>query len=322
MQTLVITTLAVLAVIAIAIAFGGPAQLPPMQSVSAPFRAVDFSDLPLVERFVARDGTQLAYRRYGLGNGGDQGSVVLVHGSASRSNSMHALAKGLYAKGHTVFSLDMRGHGESGRKGQISYIGQLEDDIEDFMKGANLQGKKVLVGFSAGGGFALRFAADSRRHAFDSYLLLAPFLGQNARTYRPASGGWVSVGFPRVLGLIVLNRFGISGLNHLAVTAYALGPEVQEFLTPRYSYGLAMNFRPHHNYKADIASATLPMEVLVGENDDQFHAEQFAAEFKASVRQVRVLIVRGAGHMDLTLAPSAIAAAVQAVARLNIRSSV
>jgi alpha-beta hydrolase superfamily lysophospholipase len=320
MHTLVfilILVAAALAAIAVAIAFGGPSRLPPMQSVSDPFKSVDFSDLPPIDRCLARDGTQLAHRRYGRSDGGGKGSVVLVHGSSSRSNSMHAMAKGFAAAGHVVYVLDVRGHGESGEKGHISYVGQLEDDIEDFVNASMPLGRRILVGFSAGGGFVLRFAADARRQMFDGYLLLSPFLGQRASTYRPASGGWVSVGLLRMLGLLMLNRLGIVGLNHLPVTAYSLTPEAEKLLTPRYSYALAMNFRPHNDYKADIASASMPMEVLVGENDDQFHASRFAIEFSSSGRQVPVSIVPGTAHMDLTLATAAVEATVQAAERLR-----
>jgi non-heme chloroperoxidase len=299
-----------------AIAFGGPPRLLPMQSVRDPFKSVDFSDLPAPDLFAARDGTQLSYRAYLDSSRGNQASVVLVHGSSSRSDSMHAMARGLAERGYVVYVPDVRGHGESGSKGQIAYIGQLEDDLEDFAK-AKVPGRKILVGFSAGGGLALRFAADERRNMFDGYVLLSPFLSQRASTYRPNGGGWASVGLPRILGLIALNRLGVSGLNYLPVTSYALTPEAAKLLTPRYSYALAMNFRPKNGYKRDIASATQPMEVLVGERDDQFYAHRFSAEFESGGRPVPVSIVPDTGHMDLTLAPGAIESVAQAIARVS-----
>jgi hypothetical protein len=79
-----------------------------------------------------------------------------------------------------------------------------------------------------------------------------------------------------------------------------------------------MNFRPHNDYKADIFSANLPMEVLVGEDDDQFYADRFAGEFSSSSRQVPVTIVPGIGHMGLTLTPASIEVAVKAIARLGL----
>jgi non-heme chloroperoxidase len=35
--------------------------------------------------------------------------------------------------GVTAYALDVRGHGASGRRGDIDYIGQLDDDLADFM---------------------------------------------------------------------------------------------------------------------------------------------------------------------------------------------
>ena len=118
------------AAVAGAIAFDSPVAPPPMASVSRPFKDVDFSDLPPVTHYLARDGAQLAYRRY---VGDPDRQVVLVHGSAGSSISMHASAKALATAGATVIALDIRGHGESGKLGDIAYIGQLEDDLEDLL---------------------------------------------------------------------------------------------------------------------------------------------------------------------------------------------
>jgi hypothetical protein len=152
---------------------------------------------------------------------------------------------------------------------------------------------------------------------FDNYLLLSPFLGQNASTYRPDSGGWVSVGVPRILGLVVLNRVGISSFNHLPITRYALSPEAQKILTPSYSFALASNFRPHIDYRADISAACQPMEVLVGENDDQFRPERFSSEFSSAGRAVPITIIPATGHIELTLKPEAVQAVVKSIDRLN-----
>ena len=303
--------------LAAAIAFGGPGRLPPL-SPSNPFEAVDFSGLPAPDRFAARDGAQLVYRTYGKGNAGGTSSVVLIHGSSSRSDRMHPLAMGLVAAGHVVYAPDIRGHGDSGVKGQIAYIGQLEDDLEDFMTAVRPSGSKTLVGFSAGGGFALRFAGDRRRGLFDNYLLLAPLLGPRASTYRPAGGGWASVGVPRIVALSVLDSVGISTFNELPVVIFALRPEFQDVLTPYYALALARNFGPHLSYRGDIAAVSQPMEVLVADGDEQFYPNRFSSEFSAARRKVPVSIVPGVGsHIGLTLAPVAIQATVAAVSRLN-----
>lgn len=317
---LVLLALLVLSVSA-AIAFGGPRRPAPMASVSEGFRAFDLMDLPPLRHFAARDGTELAYRAYSSVGTNKDACVVLIHGSASRSDRLHSLARGFARAGYAVLVPDVRGHGESGRKGCIDYIGQLEDDLEDLATAHGTPGRTSLVGFSAGGGFALRFAGDRRGRLFRNYLLMAPFLSQSASTYRPGSGGWVSVGLPRILGLLVLNRLGITRFNDLLVSAFALSPKAQEQLTGGYSYSLAMNFRPHDDYRADIATAASPMEILVGADDDQFHAGRFAGEFQASPTPTRVTVLDGVGHIDLTISKAAVSAAVDALDRMNKAAS-
>ena len=100
--------------------------------------------------------------------------------------------------------VDIRGHGGSGTRGDIGYVGQLEDDLADFVAeirktapGAPL----TLIGHSAGGGFSLRVAATPiMQDMFVRTVLLAPYLGYDAPTNRPNSGGWANADIPRILG--------------------------------------------------------------------------------------------------------------------------
>ncbi len=52
------------ALLALAVVFGAPQPLPPLESINAPFRSVDFSDLAQLKRYPARDGARLAFRAY------------------------------------------------------------------------------------------------------------------------------------------------------------------------------------------------------------------------------------------------------------------
>ena len=70
--------------------------------------------------------------------------------------------------------------------GQIAYIGQLENDLTDFMHAVSPPAPVTLAGFSSGGGFAVRFAGSSRQDLFQSYLFLAPFLSRMHRVRGPA----------------------------------------------------------------------------------------------------------------------------------------
>lgn len=304
------------AALAAAIALGGPVQPAPMASISTPFAGVDLSDLPAPQRVTARDGTALALRRYAAATAPPRGSVVLVHGSSASSRSMHSLARALARAGQEVVALDMRGHGDSGTRGRIDRIGQLEDDVEDVLAALALPRPRTLVGFSSGGGFALRFASGPQQALFDGTVLLSPFLSQDAPTQRPDSGGWVSVGLPRYIAVTVLHRAGITAFDHLPVTAFAVAPGNPADLTTHYGFALAQNFRPRPDYLADIRTARAPMAVLVGAEDEAFHADRFAAVFAQASRPVAVTVLPGLGHIALTLDPAALQAIVDTLASL------
>ena len=299
-----------------ALAFGGPTPPAPLASIGAPFKGVDFSAIPAASRFTARDGKSLGYRVYRPEGRAPLGSVVLVHGSSARSESMHPMARGLARAGYTAYALDMRGHSAPDPKGQIGYIGQLEDDVADFVASVQPAPPRTLAGFSSGGGFALRFASDTRKALFDHYLLLSPFLHQDAPTSRPSSGGWVSVGMPRMVALVLLDRLGITRFHSLPVIAFALDEKERSFLTPQYSFSLAQNFRPRNDWRADIAAATQPMELLAGGDDEVFFADRFAGVFADAGRPLPVTLVPGLGHMAMTLDPAAIDAVALALQRL------
>jgi alpha-beta hydrolase superfamily lysophospholipase len=305
-----------LAIVAAAcILFGGPGEPAPMKSINDPFKGVDFADLPSLSRYKARDGSSLAFRYYAPGSGTPRGSVVLVHGSSASSQSMHSMAKAFAAAGYAAYALDVRGHGDSGARGDIAYVGQLDDDLEDFMRAVAPASPATLVGFSSGGGFALRIAGGSRQDLFASYLLLSPFISQEAPTYRAGGGGWVNVGLPRYIAIAVLDRFGIRAFGHLPVVRYALNDEAKKSLTPSYSFNLAQNFRPRADYDATIRAISRPVRVIAGRDDELFHTDRFQAVFKAAGKDVPVELLPDVNHIGLSIKPEALQAAVNAVSQ-------
>jgi alpha-beta hydrolase superfamily lysophospholipase len=307
----------IVGIIAFALVFGGPSEPPPMPSMNNQFKNVDFSDMPATSCFAARDGTKLAFRAYMAVEGIAKGSVVLVHGSSSRSSSMHVLAKAFAAGGYAAYALDVRGHGGSGTKGYIAYAGQLEDDLEDFLRTVKPAHPTTLAGFSAGGGFVLRFAGSPRQELFSSYLLLSPFISQDAPTYRPDSGGWVRVGLPRTIAITLLNAIGLHAFNGLTVTKFALNEKTKEILTARYSYALAQNFRPERDYRSNIRAVGQPLRLVAGQDDEVFYTDRFAEIFKTEGKDIPVTLLPGVGHLSLVLDQTAVQAAVEVVRSMN-----
>jgi non-heme chloroperoxidase len=302
-----------------AVALGGPTPLKPMQSISDPFKGVGFRGLPAISRYAARDGAQLAYRYYAPANGEPRrGSVVLVHGSSANSQSMHPLAESYSQAGFAVYALDVRGHGASGLRGDIAYVGQLEDDLEDFLTAERPLHPRTLVGFSAGGGFAIRVAGSTRQALFDNYLFLAPFTNRRAANYRPNAGGWISIGVPRLIAIALLNRLGFTAFNHLVVADFAVEDAPKAQLTAAYSYALATNFEPRRDYNGNIHDIREPAAVLDGQEDEVFIADKFPQVFADAGRSdIPVTLLPGTGHVTLTLDPSARLADVAAVERLD-----
>jgi pimeloyl-ACP methyl ester carboxylesterase len=296
-----------------------PVRNPPeLKSIIAGARSVDRSDLPELERFQARDGTELAFRRYQPVAIGDGRIAILVHGSAGSSANMHAVGKGLMAAGVRAVAIDMRGHGRSGTRGDIGYVGQLEHDLADaiaLLKQSAPDARFTLVGHSAGGGFTLRIAGGALGELFEHYVLVAPYLGPFAPTSRPQTGDahWAEPNIPRIIALAALERIGISCCQSLPTLAFALSEEAALRATRRYSYRLMVNFASRWDYRSDLLAARRPIVLISGDADELMDAGRYEAAMQLPGRSVRTVLVPGINHMGVLADPSGIAAIVEAV---------
>jgi alpha-beta hydrolase superfamily lysophospholipase len=299
----------------LALWLGGPGPIAPLASVNEPFSKVDFSAVPPNSLFTARDGAQLAWLHYppqGEATQHPPRRIVLVHGSSARGQSMHPMAQALSTAGFDVAALDMRGHGDSGERGHIAYIGQLEDDLEDFMKAQAWPGPTTLTGFSSGGGFVLRVAGSERATLFDRYLLLSPFLHHASPTKRPGNDDWVSIGMPRIVALTIHNTVGITRWNGLPTLRFGLNDVARNLLTEQYDFNLTVNFRPHSDYAKDIRNIGRPLRIVAGVEDELFDTSRFQATFDEAGHAVPVTLIPGVNHMGLTLDARALRAVVAA----------
>jgi alpha-beta hydrolase superfamily lysophospholipase len=282
---------------------------PEMRSVSESRNGVDFSNLPVIERFQARDGTMLGFRHYRAGGPATGRGAIFIHGSSGSSGTVnHALSAALAARGVETWAIDIRGHGASGTRGDIVYVGQLEDDLADFVAFIRKTAPDLpltLIGHSAGGGLALRIAGSPMQGLFVRTVLLAPYLGYDAPTNRPHSGGWASADVPRILGLWALRKFGINCCEALPVLAFAVPPHSENILVPVYSDRLMRNFATA-GYRTDLAAATRPITIIAGADDEMMLAEKYAEAAHAVAPSVDVKLIDGVNHMGIVSAPAAI----------------
>ena len=300
-----------------ALVWGGPGTPAPIASINDPFKSVDFLNMPALKNYQGADGAKLFYREYASQGDNIKGSAVLVHGSSASSESMHPMATALAAAGFHVYALDIRGHGASVPKGQIAFIGQLESDLQSFVQTVQPPIPSTLIGFSSGGGFVLRVAASEMQTSFDSYLLLAPYLGHTAPNYRPDSGGWVSVGVPRIVALNALNAVGIRYWNDLPVLRFALTEEDKSFLTPEYGFNLATNFAANADYQADLLSAKGKVAILAGDADELLKSQELQGMVQSAGKNWPVKLLPGVQHIPLTLEPLALKAIVDLTMQLH-----
>ena len=294
-----------------AVTFGGPSDPPPLTAIGAAFDAVDYADMPPLSRFEARDGESLAYRRY---DGAGDRLVIALHGSAGSSTSLHPLARAVSGahSGPTVVALDIRGHGASGRRGDVDYIGQASDDVDDFvehLRSTAPDAEISVLGFSMGGGLALKFAA--RRSDIAQVLLLAPYLAHDAAPMTAENPNapevkWATAGVGRIIGLSMLNFVGVTALNGLTTVRLAIRAEDREGLADRYSYRLMNSVNPT-DWRSDLAAVADRLILIGGERDGLHLASAYREVLAETAPGARFIEAADVDHMGLTLDPAALA---------------
>ncbi|HOO89233.1 MAG TPA: alpha/beta fold hydrolase [Syntrophales bacterium] len=262
----------------------------------------DYTNLPNLNTFTARDETQLGYRYYPAQS---DTAIILLHGSGWHSRYFLPLAGFISSQNlANVYTPDLRGHGyTSGRRGDVNYIGQLEDDLADFIaliRKDHPTSMLIVGGHSSGGGLAIRFAGSQYGNQADAYLLLSPYLQYNAPTTRPNSGGWARPYTGRIIGLTLLNNIGIRWFNDLTVIEFNMPKEVRDGTeTLSYTYRLNTSYAPR-NYKKDLSAITQPLFVVAGAADEVFFADQFEPVISQFTKGT-VVVLENVTHMGVVV---------------------
>jgi len=314
---LVISVIIYLAIAVILIATQKPVQAASSQSQQENISfdsllAIDYTGMTDLRTYEARDGTGLYYREYLSSTASDR-VLVLLHGSAWHSMQFFPIANYLSQEGLAhVVTPDLRGHGfNPKRRGDVDYIGQLEDDLADLIaviKQQHPSSQIILGGHSSGGGLAVRFAGSKYNDLIDAYVLLAPFLKYNAPTTRPNSGDWAAPLTRRIIGLSMLNNVGIKVLNHLNVINFNMPSAVLEgplgnTATTSYSYRLNTAYAPRSNYTSDLKAMIQPFLLVAGTADESFIAEEYEPIISKHTQSGTYILLDDVSHIGVLAEP-------------------
>ncbi len=266
-------------------------------------------ELPLMT-YMAEDGAPLGYR-YIPANSDNAPLVILVHGSGWHGGSYQWLARQIAGSGDIAVAVpDLRGHGPSPeRRGDVDYIGQLEDDVASLARQILKPGQKlILAGHSSGGGFVIRFAGGQYGSMLSGAVLLSPYLNYAAPTMRDNAGGWSEALVRRAIGLSILNGLGIHALDGLTVVSFhfpraVLDSPQGKTATTAYSWRLNVSYAPRRDYLGDVARLP-PFLLVAGKEDEAFRADQFEPTLSAANPKGDYHVLDGVDHLGLINKPA------------------
>jgi pimeloyl-ACP methyl ester carboxylesterase len=145
-------------------------------------------------------------------------------------------------------------------------------------------------------------------------VLLAPYLGYDAPSTRPNSGGWASADIPRILGLTALRGVGVSCCEALPVLAFAVPPNSEKNLVGTYSDRLMRNFAVNRDFRRDLAAARKPITIISGADDELMFADKYGPSVHAVAPAVDVKLIEGINHMGIVSVPKAVSVIADDVA--------
>lgn len=253
---------------------------------------------PPLSTYVAKDGVRLSYRFYDSIN--KDKVIFLLHGSSGHGEYLHSFAEYLSKNGiGQVYVPNLRGHyGSGGKRGDCARIGQLEEDLYDFINLFDLQDKKIyLAGHSSGGGLAIRYAAGPYGDEIQGAVLISPAIPRAPTMRLGTAGGWASISLFRMILLSFLNAVNITFLNHLPVIWFNKPKSLCDGReTLSYSYNLYCSYHPRQPYQKDISAMRGKFIVITGSQDEANDYRRFAEVMQNSSA---IRVINGAKHLDI-----------------------
>jgi len=244
---------------------------------------------------------QLSYKDYGKGR-----PVVLIHGWPSSKDMWEYQIDDLVNAGLRVVKYDRRGFGKSDKPWDGYDYDTMTDDLNAVLEGLDLR-DAVLVGFSMGGGEAVRYLNRYGSSGRVSKLILVsavvPFLGQS----NDNPEGVPQAVFAEMMEKMKEDRiafldtfgeqfFGVGLLEHPVSKPYLqYFRGLAEVALPRATQQCAIAFA-NTDFRADVKAVNVPTLIIHGDADKTVPIEASSNRTAKMIPKAVYKVYEGAPH--------------------------
>jgi len=236
---------------------------------------------------VTSGGVDIYYEAAGTGD-----AIVLVHGLGSYVGDWRAQVDALSRRYHVV-SIDLRGHGRSGKPPGPYSVGDFASDVAAVIRAERLAPAHV-VGLSLGGAVAFQLAVD------EPSLVRSLTIINSGPSFVVAS---LQLRFVIVLRLFVLKVFGLKTLGTMIVKRLFPKPDqeplrrafLEHYLTnDRRAYEASTRALVGWSVADRLSSIACPVLVISGDRD--YTPVAAKASYVAALPDARLVVIEDAGH--------------------------
>lgn len=235
-----------------------------------------------------------------------RGLITLIHGweGSSRSTYLLSAASSFYRAGYDVFRLNLRDHGPSHHLNRELFNSTLLDEVLGALRSIQQNYPhdwQFLAGFSLGGNFALRLAANAANAGIqlNKTIAVCPVVNPNKTMQALEQGWWVYEQYfvrkwkrslHRKLALYPELNFGerLTSMRRLRDFNDYFVPNHTPFEQPE-DY-----FRAYALSRELLSQLTSPAHIIAAQDDPMILAEDFAS--LQGIEQLQVETPRYGGH--------------------------
>jgi pimeloyl-ACP methyl ester carboxylesterase len=236
----------------LALAIATPALAAEKASASSPWMNSQITQSALKSGHVTANGVSYYYQVHGKGGRGQAEPLLLLHGGLGQIEMFGPNLTAL-AQGRQVIGVDLQGHGRSSLGDREISLVDMGDDMAAVLKSLRYQ-KVDVMGYSMGGGVALRFAVQHPDMVRRLVLVSAGF----------AQDGFYPEMLPMQAAVGAAMAEQMKG-TPMYESYMALSPRPQDF--PKLLDRMGALMRKPYDWSADVKKLTMPTLLVFGDSD-------------------------------------------------------